>query len=105
LAKAFVEQIQPCKISCDYCVNPKAVQEGIEVAKSHRNETSDNFRSSRKNMLKKIEKAAKHALLDDNSAIPKGEPAKKVLKFDVNKRKAVYVDEEKRKINTLRYNF
>lgn len=47
LARAFGEEIEPCKISCDFCVNPTAVKKGIEVANSHRKETLDNFRSSR----------------------------------------------------------
>lgn len=48
-----------------------------------------------------MDKAAKRSISDDNSAIPKGEPSKKILKFDINKRKVVYVDEDKGNFNSF----
>lgn len=100
IAQAFGEETEPCKISCDFCVNPKAVEEGIEVASSHKKETVDNWRSSRKKLLKKIGKAASsqkrsNSADNDNAATPRFEPVKKVMKVDFKSRTMSYVDESR----------
>lgn len=98
LASAFGEEIPPCQVSCDYCANPKAVQEAMEVAASHKTGTVDNWRNSRKKLLKKIGKAASssqgRSSSQDSLEGTRTEPPKKVLKFDIKNKKMAYIEDK-----------
>ncbi|KAI6176992.1 ATP-dependent DNA helicase Q5 isoform X3 [Aphelenchoides bicaudatus] len=96
LAEAFGETVQPCQISCDYCVNPEGVKQALEFSDAHKKDTADVWRNSRKKLLKKIGKAASNQQRSSSAESLEGsrsEPVKKVLKFDVKKKKICLVDE------------
>jgi superfamily II DNA helicase RecQ len=106
LASAFGEEIEPCLVNCDFCVNPQSVSEAIEAASSHKKETADNWRSSRKKLLKRIDKAAtssnRNSSQDSLEGSRRSSPVKKILKFDIKKKTMAYVEETgKRKLYTI----
>lgn len=108
IADAFGEQVDTCHISCDVCVNPDAVQAGIQSATANKNEKVDNWRSSRKKLIKSINKAAtgekRRMSSGDEDSGPRSEPVKKVLKFDVKKKTMTYVKETEGNLFTISFN-
>jgi superfamily II DNA helicase RecQ len=103
LADAFGEEIPPCQVSCDFCVNPKGVQEAMEAAASHKTETVDNWRSSRKKLLKKIGKAGRLSQggssqsQDSLEGSRSDSPKKKVLRFNVKNKTMTYIEDNGKK--------